>query len=64
MYQVHNVKRNFNQHNFCVIKERIKGIFTYFGGYDNPWLASCAIDDCGGGIMVEPKDICAINFIN
>lgn len=61
MYNVNNVKENYKSFNFAVIKETAKGVFAYIGGYFNPWLAACACDDCGDGIMVEPKDICVVN---
>lgn len=64
IYQVQNVKRNFEQFSFCVIKEYECGIFTYYGGFNNPWRAACAVDECGDGIMVEPKNIKVINYIN
>jgi hypothetical protein len=64
IYQVQHVKRNFAQFNFCVIKENTQGVFNYYGGYNNPWRAACAVDDCGGGIIVEPKNIKIINYIN
>ena len=64
IYQVRHVKRDFNAFNFCVIKESLCGVFCYYGGYNNAWRAACAVDDCGGGIMVEPKNIRVINFIN
>ena len=64
IYQVQHVRRNFAQFNFCVIKESTQGVFNYYGGYNNPWHAACAVDDCGGGIMVEPKNIKVINYIN
>lgn len=64
IYNVQNVLRDFEQFTFCIIKEHVSGVYNYYRGYNDLSRAMVALDDCGGGIMVEPKNIQVVNYIN